>query len=811
MNHSECQRSGARRGLLFILFAAALALVAVTSACKDPAKAKAEHLSRGEAYLKDKKYQEASLEFRNAVQIDDRSAPAHWGLARAYEGMGDFAHAVEEMQRTAQLDQNNLDARTRLGNMFIVAYKATKDARWKDEATKLEEEVLQRDPNNIEGNILKGTILYANGDRAGALAALTHAVELNPQRVESLMSLALYYRQERDAAKADETYRRALAADDKSSLAHLEYGRFFMEQNQPDRAEEQFRRAVEVDPQDREPHRTLVSFYIARRQLDRAEQAARDLAALDSGKPEGTAVMADFYSQIGRTDDAVRAFQETVSKFPDYTTARYRLGELMLAKGDNAGALEQAQAVLNKNPNDRQALLLRARVSESKGDAKQAVEDLKQVLKQEPRDQAGLYYMADANLRLNQIEQARVFVSDLEKYYPDYVPAKLLQVQINLAAGDWQTALRQSGDLVDKLNKATPSGAVTPEMFNELKAHALTARATAEMQLKNADAARVDYSAARDLLPNSPASYTNLAAVAGVEGKRDEAMRFFELALQVDPTNFEALNGIASLYDSQGEFDKAHARVDQALAQKDSAPLHFLKAQIYGAQGGAAAKQGNNDLKNQLAKSAEDELRKAIALDPTFVPAFNALAALFINTDQKDRAVAELHDWSAKRPDDASPYVLIGMVEDARHNYDAADDAYRKALALQQDNIFAANNLAWNYAEYGKGNLDEAMRLAQGVVQNRPEEPGFADTLGWVYYKKGLYAAAVEQLQKAVAKTQAAGADSAVYRLHLGQALAATGRKAEARQQLQQALNASSHGLTPEQIAEARRTLDTLG
>src|ERR687884_128984 len=124
MNHSECQRSGARRGLLFLLFAAALAVVAATSACTDPAKAKAEHLSRGEAYLKDKKYQEASLEFRNAVQIDDRSAQAHWGLARAYEGMGDFAHAVEELQTTIKLDQNNLDARTRLGNVFMVAYKA---------------------------------------------------------------------------------------------------------------------------------------------------------------------------------------------------------------------------------------------------------------------------------------------------------------------------------------------------------------------------------------------------------------------------------------------------------------------------------------------------------------------------------------------------------------------------------------------------------------------------------------------------------------------------------------------------------------
>jgi tetratricopeptide (TPR) repeat protein len=798
MNRQECQRSGARRGLLPFLLAT-LALLLVASACSDPEKTKLEHLSRGEAYLKEKKYQEASLEFRNAVQIDDRAAQAHWGLARAYEGSGQFAQAVDEMQRTIQLDPNNLDARVRLGNYYIVAYQQTKDAKAKDEASRLAEEVLQKDPNHVEGHILRGTILFATGDRAGALAELTKAVELNPRRVESLISVALYYRQTGDAAKAEEMYQRAMGIDDSSALVHLEYARFLVQQNRMDKADEQFRRAVQVDPQNREAHRTLVTFYIQQKQLDRAEQAARALAQLDDGKPEGTAVLGDFYSQIGRADDAARAFQETIGKFPDYTQARYRLGELLMQKGDAAGALAQAQEVLNKNPNDKQALLLRARVRVNGGaQIKDAVEDLKQVLKQEPRDQAGLYYMADANLRLNQIDQARVFAGDLEKYYPDYVPAKLLQLQINLAAGDWQAALRQSNELVEKLNHATPDARVSSEMLNELRSKAFTARGSAQAQLKNMAAARADFTAARDLLPNVPSSYTNLAAVAASEGKSDEATQHYEHALQLDATNFDALNGIVNLLAQQKEFDKAHARVDQALAVKqDSAPLHFLKGQIYGRQFDA--------------KGAEGEMRRAVDLDPNFVPAFNALAALYINTQQPDQAIASLHEWSAKRPDDPGPYVIMGMIEDSRQGYDKANESYRKALTLRPDDIFSANNLAWNYAEHGGGNLDEAMRLAQGVVQKLPDEPGFADTLGWVYFKKGLGSAAVEQLQKAVARAQAMGSDSPVYRAHLGQALAATGRKAEARQQLQQALNiGASRGLSPAQAEEARRALATL-
>jgi tetratricopeptide (TPR) repeat protein len=98
------------------------------------------------------------------------------------------------------------------------------------------------------------------------------------------------------------------------------------------------------------------------------------------------------------------------------------------------------------------------------------------------------------------------------------------------------------------------------------------------------------------------------------------------------------------------------------------------------------------------------------------------------------------------------------MLEMNRQNIDAAIDNYKKALAKDENAVFAANNLAWLYAEYGKGNMDEAVRLAQGAVQANPGVPSFSDTLGWVYYKKGLYGAAAEQLKKAVAVDEEAAA-----------------------------------------------------
>ena len=72
-----------------------LAAVFALGGCTNAEKAKAEHLSKGEAYLKESKFQEASIEFRNAIQIDDKLAAAHWGLARAYEGLQRFQESFK--------------------------------------------------------------------------------------------------------------------------------------------------------------------------------------------------------------------------------------------------------------------------------------------------------------------------------------------------------------------------------------------------------------------------------------------------------------------------------------------------------------------------------------------------------------------------------------------------------------------------------------------------------------------------------------------------------------------------------------------
>ena len=50
----------------------------------------------------------------------------------------------------------------------------------------------------------------------------------------------------------------------------------------------------------------------------------------------------------------------------------------------------------------------------------------------------------------------------------------------------------------------------------------------------------------------------------------------------------------------------------------------------------------------------------------------------------------------------------------------------------------ALNNLAYELIEHGN-QPDEALKYAQKAVELSPENPTYADTLGWILYNKGLY------------------------------------------------------------------------
>ncbi len=793
MKHRECQNFSFR----FLLLTAFVGCILVFTSCSSQTNQK--HLTRGEEYLQKHKFQEALMEFRAAADIDKNSAEAHWGLARAFENLGQFYETIEELHQVAELSPENLEAKTRLGNYFLVTAPPQPD-----ETTKILDDIFARDANFIEGHILKASLLAVQKKtEKEVLEVLNHAVSLKPNRTESYLSIARYFMKLNKANEAEKALQKGISVNQGVALGYLEYGKFLDYANRTDEAEAQFKKAVEVEPQNIEAREGQAEYYRTNKQFDKAESAYKELVKIAENSPESRMQLADFYAYIGREDSAIAVLSEIIGEFPEMARARYRLGEIYLERKENDKVIEQVEELLDLNDHDAEAVQLRARVKLQQNKADDAIKDLEEVLKKQPSQKNALFYMTQARLALGQVDQARAFIGDLDKYHPNFLKTKLLKIQTSFTVGEPENALRGANELLEAVKSSFPNVETDALDLEEMRVRALTARGLANLGLGKLAEARADLQEIVRLSPKSSAAMVNLAKVAVVENNLTEAINLYERALTTDGKNFDALSGLVRVLTRQKQFDQAQAKIDSAMQTANGqadvlAALHYLKADVFIAQTNIAA--------------AESELTAAIEFDKNYLPTYTAFASILIARNQIDKAIEQYKIVVEKKPS-ASVYTLAGMLEDARNNTAEAEKNYRRALQIAPDTPIAANNLAWLIAS-GGGNLDEALALAQTTVVAYQNVPGYYDTLGFVYYKKELYKPAIEQLKKAIAldEIEARRSNSSVnpaYRLRLGMALASAGDKPSARREVETSLQ-NKHSLSDKDMQDAKVLLASL-
>jgi len=199
---------------------------------------------------------------------------------------------------------------------------------------------------------------------------------------------------------------------------------------------------------------------------------------------------------------------------------------------------------------------------------------------------------------------------------------------------------------------------------------------------------------------------------------------------------------------------------------------------------------------------AEALFQKVLAADPKYVDAYGRLGAIYWSQNRLEEAKGKYVEAARRQAKPVAATTLLGMLFQMQDKPAEARKQYEQALQLDPRAAVAANNLAWLYAENGE-NLDVALQLAQTAKAQLPDNAQASDTLGWVYYKKGLGSLAIGAFQEGVKQDL----KNPVLHYHLGLAYLQIGDKAEARQSLQHALT-----LRPDfkGADEARRVLGTL-
>lgn len=759
----------------------------------------AKFLSKGEEYLAKRKFHDAMMQFRSAAESDPGSAAAHWGLARSYESLGQFNEVLDELRKTVELDDNNLEAKARLGNYFLLLQPPMIS-----ETEKLRDEILAANPNFIEGHILTASIMAAQGKPdADVVAQVNKAIALDPKRMESYISLERMFTTRDNAPEAEAALQRGLSANPTSILGHTEYGRFLTYASRDADAEAEFNKALAIDPASVDAHEAIAEFYVTSKQFPKAEAEYKNLVSIQENSPESRLELADFYSNSGRKDEAIAVLEAIIADSPEYVRARYKVGELYLDRKDLGKTYEQLDALLKINDDDVEALLLRSRARLQENQPQDAVKDLEEILKRQPSHRDALYLIAQARLSLGQVDMANAFIADIERFHPTFLKVGLLKIQSANAAGDSQAALRLSNELIDKTGTTAPNADNSPETIRDLRLKGITSRGLAYLELGKLNEAKSDLLDVLRVMPKSPSAMVNVAKVAEAQKDLAGAEDLYSKAMALDSENFDAISGSVNISIRLGQTEKAHARLTSLIERNDgkvelAAGLHYLNATVFTAEKNTA--------------SAESELQTAINLDREYLPAYSAYAALLAGAGRGDEAIAQYKLIIEKRPS-AQAYTMLGILEDARGGSGEAEADYRRALEIAPDDPIAANNLAWLIVEHS-GNLDEALQLATNAVSRNQSVPGYYDTLGYVYLKKGLAAPAVEQLKKAVAMEEANALKSGStpnpgYRVRLSMALARSGDKAAARREVETSLKYASV-MSQREASDARGVLNSL-
>jgi Flp pilus assembly protein TadD len=198
----------------------------------------------------------------------------------------------------------------------------------------------------------------------------------------------------------------------------------------------------------------------------------------------------------------------------------------------------------------------------------------------------------------------------------------------------------------------------------------------------------------------------------------------------------------------------------------------------------------------------EELLKKAVELDPARLRGYGLLARLYVRQNRLVEAERQFQEIIARNPTSVGTNTMLGMLLEMRGKAAEAEKQYEKVLAIDGNAAVAANNLAYIYADQGR-NLDQALQLAQTAQRGLPNEANAIDTLGWVYYRKGMSSAAVRELETAVKINP----KDPTLLFHLGMAYNQAGEIGKARTTLKEALSLGQFAGAD----EARKTLAGLG
>jgi tetratricopeptide (TPR) repeat protein len=651
-----------------------------------------------------------------------------------------------------------------------------------------------------------------------ALENYQSALNLDPNHFEARLRLASLYLASKQLELADSNIRKLIESNpDNVETKVLEAG-LYSAQGKSEEARQLLNKLRENHPDNNIVLSSIAYLDLAAGKVKEAEELFLKISAADPKNGTVKMALADIYARQQRLDEAQEIMQSLVDEHPDQEGLRFQFAEFLLRRGQSDDAVKQFESTLAGNPlradaRDRlyDIYLIRKQVDKAKA--------LTSSLQEADSKNAAVSYFEGRDLELEgkQEEALKSYlktITALNSFAPAFRRAGLIEI----ALGDTRSGVEHLNQAIaiDAQDVGARLGLArvlfARREFTQAKEHLKAVLQLYPKQLGAnilwADIALVegDLKTARvvyeDLLknqPQNPAAHLKMALLEDKSGNVKQAEQHYRDSLVFDSNIELAAQRLVRIITDQSGQEKAIEEITKLMesSKKSKPEFKLILGALY------ASKREPEAL-----KKAKTYFSEAVEERPSAFGAYYALAQIDAMEGNIEGSIEKYKKLLEVNPNHLVSRMLLGMTYEKRGNNQDAIAQYREALRINPRFGPAANNLAWLLADSPEGNLDEALEVAKVAKETLPNESNVADTLGWIYFKKGSHRAALPLIQEAIQLAQSKSGNGSVnpeVLYHLGETYFALGQMEDAKKALEE-----SYKLGGEKMPKADRVKELL-
>ncbi len=737
------------------LFFCALCMIFFLGCSSDQAKVE-NLIKEAQTYLEQKEYGKANIQLQNALELAPKSVEAHKLLVKICMAQKDIQKTFQTLLALEELDPDDMDTKLQVASIYMMSGKSG----WPKAKTRIDH-VLKKEPDNVKALSLQASMLILEKQPVDTIANVYERIlTIDPSNSYAMTMLAKISHQKGESAQAKILLEKAVTSSPDDFKMYTELYAYYLSNKELENAKDVLERLADKKPSDPDPQILLGNFYAIQNQPGMAEAAYQKAIELAPEEPGTYMALAQFYDKNGQIEKAESAITNAIKTNPDDMPLQLVHARFLYDHKKLKQALEIVDKLLAKKDNFQPAMELKGRILLAQENPEPASVIFSSLLKADPDSPVYNYLMASSLMDMNKPDLAIVHAANAIKNAPDYFEARFLMANLYYK--------RKNLSLADsEIKKALE---ISPKHYL-----ALLLQGQIYNALGKKDTAESIY---RELIKtdgSNPAAYFNLGNL--YLGKKDlaKARENYEKAIEQNPYLMDVFSRLIQSYALEKKFQEGLQKCDEHLEKIQNNPI--VASIIFN-------QKGNLFMGLEDTGKAKAAYELSLEKNPKYILPYLALSRIYRIQNQTDQTIRILEKLAQERPDQAGAFSSLGALYEAQGKMDQAEANYVKALTINPSHIQALNNLAFLYAEQNR-EMNKALEYARKARELAGEVPTIMDTLGWVYYRKQLSDAAIQEFASCIEKQP----ENPLFHYHMGLALQAKGDTQAARASLQKALD----------------------